>query len=104
MGRRSFHRFQPNRFRFQGCWRVVMFANGCESSLRGWASPEPQPFTPSDFQIAALNAVLERDTIVVAPTGSGKTWIAEQAIAHFLAEGRRSWYTTPFESLEQPKI
>jgi superfamily II RNA helicase len=65
--------------------------------------PEPQPFTPSDFQIAALNAVLERDTIVVAPTGSGKTWIAEQAIAHFLAEGRRSWYTTPLKALSNQK-
>jgi superfamily II RNA helicase len=65
--------------------------------------PEPQPFTPSDLQIAALNAVLERDTIVVAPTGSGKTWIAEQAIAHFLAEGRRSWYTTPLKALSNQK-
>jgi len=71
--------------------------------LEGMGEPEPQPFTPSDFQIAALNAVLERDTIVVAPTGSGKTWIAEQAIAHFLAEGRRSWYTTPLKALSNQK-
>lgn len=71
--------------------------------LEGIGEPEPQPFTPSDFQIAALNAVLERDTIVVAPTGSGKTWIAEQAIAHFLKEGRRSWYTTPLKALSNQK-
>jgi len=71
--------------------------------LEGMGEPEPQPFTPSDFQLAALEAVLERDTIVVAPTGSGKTWIAEQAIAHFLAEGRRSWYTTPLKALSNQK-
>ncbi len=71
--------------------------------LEGMGEPEPQPFTPSDFQIAALNAVLEQDTIVVAPTGSGKTWIAEQAIAQFLTEGRRSWYTTPLKALSNQK-
>ncbi len=71
--------------------------------LEGMGEPEPQPFTPSDFQLAALEAVLERDTIVVAPTGSGKTWIAEQAITHFLAEGRRSWYTTPLKALSNQK-
>lgn len=71
--------------------------------LEGMGEPEPAPFTPSDFQLAALQAVLERDTIVVAPTGSGKTWIAEQAIARFLAEGRRSWYTTPLKALSNQK-
>ncbi len=71
--------------------------------LEGMGEPEPQPFAPSDFQVAALEAVMERDTIVVAPTGSGKTWIAEQAIARFLAEGRRSWYTTPLKALSNQK-
>ncbi|MFA0752569.1 MAG: hypothetical protein IMHGJWDQ_000323 [Candidatus Fervidibacter sp.] len=71
--------------------------------LEGMGEPEPQPFTPSDFQLAALEAVMERDTIVVAPTGSGKTWIAEQAIARFLEEGRRCWYTTPLKALSNQK-
>ncbi len=71
--------------------------------LEGMGEPEPQPFTPSPFQQQALEAVLQRDTIVVAPTGSGKTWIAEQAITHFLAEGRRSWYTTPLKALSNQK-
>ncbi|MFA0781239.1 MAG: hypothetical protein RJAPGHWK_002765, partial [Candidatus Fervidibacter sp.] len=71
--------------------------------LEGMGEPEPQPFTPSDFQLAALQAVMERDTLVVAPTGSGKTWIAEQAIAHFVAEGRRCWYTTPLKALSNQK-
>ncbi len=71
--------------------------------LEGMGEPEPQPFTPSPFQLQAFEAVLQNDTIVVAPTGSGKTWIAEQAIAHFLTEGRRSWYTTPLKALSNQK-
>ncbi len=71
--------------------------------LEGMGEPEPQPFMPSDFQLAALQAVMERDTLVVAPTGSGKTWIAEQAIARFVAEGRRCWYTTPLKALSNQK-
>ena len=102
MGRRSFHRFNPT----VSVPRLLAgrdVRQWVREFLEGMGEPEPQPFTPSDFQIAALNAVLERDTIVVAPTGSGKTWIAEQAIAHFLAEGRRSWYTTPLKALSNQK-
>jgi len=102
MGRRSSHRFNPtiSAPRLLAGRDVRQWVR---EFLEGMGEPEPQPFTPSDFQIAALNAVLERDTIVVAPTGSGKTWIAEQAIAHFLAEGRRSWYTTPLKALSNQK-
>ena len=102
MGRRSFHRFNPT----VSVPRLLAgrdVRQWVREFLEGMGEPEPQPFTPSDFQIAALNAVLEQDTIVVAPTGSGKTWIAEQAIAHFLAEGRRSWYTTPLKALSNQK-
>ena len=102
MGRRSFHRFNPT----VSVPRLLAgrdVRQWVREFLEGMGEPEPQPFTPSDFQIDALNAVLERDTIVVAPTGSGKTWIAEQAIAHFLAEGRRSWYTTPLKALSNQK-
>ena len=102
MGRRSSHRFNPtiSAPRLLAGRDVRQWVR---EFLEGMGEPEPQPFMPSDFQIAALNAVLERDTIVVAPTGSGKTWIAEQAIAHFLAEGRRSWYTTPLKALSNQK-
>ncbi len=102
MGRRNFHRFNPtiSAPRLLAGRDVRQWVR---EFLEGMGEPEPQPFTPSDFQIAALNAVLERDTIVVAPTGSGKTWIAEQAIAHCLAEGRRSWYTTPLKALSNQK-
>jgi superfamily II RNA helicase len=102
MGRQNFHRFNPT-VSAPSLLAGRDVRQWVREFLEGMGEPEPQPFTPSDFQIAALNAVLEQDTIVVAPTGSGKTWIAEQAIAHFLAEGRRSWYTTPLKALSNQK-
>jgi len=102
MGRRDSHRFNPTVTapRLLAGRDVRQWVR---EFLEGMGEPEPQPFTPSDFQLAALEAVLERDTIVVAPTGSGKTWIAEQAITRFLTEGRRSWYTTPLKALSNQK-
>jgi len=45
--------------------------------LEGIGEPEQKGFEPSPFQRKALAALLQyRDVIVVAPTGSGKTWIA----------------------------
>jgi superfamily II RNA helicase len=74
-----------------------------EEFLAGLGEAEPQPFVPSPFQLKALSSVMERDTVVVAPTGSGKTWIAERAIAKFLERGQRCWYTTPLKALSNQK-
>ncbi|MCS7264396.1 MAG: DEAD/DEAH box helicase [Armatimonadetes bacterium] len=103
MGRRNSHRFNPavTSPRLLAGRDVRHWVR---EFLEGMGEPEPQPFTPSDFQLAALESVLERDTIVVAPTGSGKTWIAEQAIMRFSSEGRRSWYTTPLKALSNQKF
>ncbi|MCS7224331.1 MAG: DEAD/DEAH box helicase [Armatimonadetes bacterium] len=71
--------------------------------LEGLGEAEPEPFQPSPFQEQALSAVLKGDTIVVAPTGSGKTWIAERAIDRLLQQGGKSWYTTPLKALSNQK-
>jgi superfamily II RNA helicase len=42
--------------------------------------------------------------LVAAPTGSGKTWIAEQAISEILAAGGTAWYTTPLKALSNQKF
>jgi superfamily II RNA helicase len=42
--------------------------------------------------------------LVVAPTGSGKTWIAEQAISEILAARGTAWYTTPLKALSNQKF
>ncbi|MDY6822580.1 MAG: DEAD/DEAH box helicase [Thermodesulfobacteriota bacterium] len=61
--------------------------------------PEQAPFSPDPFQRQALEAIREADCIVTAPTGSGKTWIAEQVIERMLEQGRKTWYASPLKAL-----
>lgn len=42
--------------------------------------------------------------VVCAPTGAGKTAIAEAATLHFLARGQRVIYTTPLKALSNQKL
>ncbi len=66
--------------------------------------PPKKPFQPDPFQIQALKAIASADCLVTAPTGAGKTWIAEQAIARLLAEtGGRAWYASPLKALSNAK-
>jgi ATP-dependent RNA helicase HelY len=61
-------------------------------------------FTPDPFQIDALRAVAEgRSVVVTAPTGAGKTLIAEGAIAVTADRGERAFYTTPIKALSNQK-
>jgi len=61
-------------------------------------------FAPDDFQVAALDAVDEGvDVLVSAPTGSGKTLVAQYAITCALAAGTRAFYTTPLKALSNQK-
>lgn len=71
--------------------------------LEGIGTPEAAPFTPDPFQLEALNAIEHQDVLVTAPTGSGKTWIAREAIRRLLAAGRRAWYTSPLKALTNSK-
>jgi len=71
--------------------------------LRRVGTPPPQAFVPSQFQIQALAALREGDVLVEAPTGSGKTWIAEEAIREGLQNHRTAWYTTPLKALSNQK-
>ncbi len=69
----------------------------------GIGVPEERPFSPDPFQLEALEAVRHADCLVTAPTGSGKTWIAEQAIARILARRGRAWYACPLKALSNAK-
>jgi len=72
--------------------------------LSGIGVPKKQEFVVDQFQaeaIANLNAGI--DTLVVAPTGSGKTYIAVEAIRNLLTVGKRSVYTTPLKALSNTK-
>ncbi|MCL4425223.1 MAG: DEAD/DEAH box helicase [Firmicutes bacterium] len=64
----------------------------------------PKRIKPDDFQIKALEALLRgSDVLVAAPTGSGKTWIAEQLARRTLADGSTLIYTSPLKALSNQK-
>ena len=61
--------------------------------------PEDIPFSPDPFQLDAIAAIQETDCLVTAPTGAGKTWIAEEATRICLEKNGRVWYATPLKAL-----
>ncbi len=57
------------------------------------------------FQVEAIAAIEAGHTVLVAaPTGSGKTVIAEHAIEQALSRGRRAIYTSPIKALSNQKF
>ena len=80
---------------------------GADSSLKKVFGeigvPEYRPFSPDPFQLEALEAIRHSDCLVTAPTGSGKTWIAEQAIARVRERRGRAWYACPLKALSNAK-
>jgi ATP-dependent RNA helicase HelY len=72
--------------------------------LAGIGQPEPVPFKPDPFQLEALAALEFEDVLVTAPTGSGKTWIAQEEIRRLLSAGKRAWYTSPLKALTNSKF
>lgn len=70
----------------------------------GMGVPEKSEFVVDDFQKQAIdNLVQGFDTLVVAPTGSGKTYIALQAIEATMRMKGRAIYTTPLKALTNTK-
>lgn len=63
------------------------------------------PFRLDDFQISGLNALCSNKNVVLsAPTGSGKTVIGEIAIYLTLCKNRRLFYCTPLKALSNQKF
>ncbi|MBI4012926.1 MAG: DEAD/DEAH box helicase [Candidatus Rokubacteria bacterium] len=61
-------------------------------------------FPLDEFQVRAILAILEGSSVIVsAPTGAGKTLIAEFAIHEALLRKRRIAYTTPLKALSNQK-
>ena len=61
--------------------------------------------SPDGFQAEAFAALDEGGSVLVAaPTSSGKTLVAEYAIAATLEAGKRTAYTTPTKALSNQKL
>ena len=77
-----------------------------EALLEGIGVPERlDSFTPDAFQQQAIDSLSEKkDTLVIAPTGAGKTFIAIEGIRHILERGERAIYTAPLKALSNTKF
>jgi len=102
-------RFDKNN-RFRGkrkSHKYVRLQADAEPVLKGIfakiGKPVSTPFAPDLFQLRALEAIRRTDCLVTAPTGSGKTWIAEQAILSVFSSGGRCWYGSPLKALTNAK-
>ena len=63
------------------------------------------PFELDDFQHDACEIIDSGESVVVcAPTGAGKTVIAQHAINNALKENVRIFYTTPLKALSNQKF
>src|SRR5881409_4053505 len=63
------------------------------------------PFPLDDFQVEACRAIAAGQSVIVsAPTGAGKTLVAEFAIQAALETGKRIAYTTPLKALSNQKF
>ena len=63
------------------------------------------PFELDAFQLRAIEALHGGESVLVAaPTGSGKTVVAEFAVDRALAADRKCFYTTPLKALSNQKF
>jgi superfamily II RNA helicase len=62
-------------------------------------------FPLDDFQLEAIRAIASGQSVIVsAPTGAGKTLVAEFAVMAALEAGQRIAYTTPLKALSNQKF
>lgn len=79
-------------------------ANAESQTFRAAPTIAPAPFVPDAGQLDALAAARAGDTILVAPTGYGKSWVAYEAIRETLDRGGVAYYTTPLKALSNQKL
>ena len=105
--KRHFYRPKARKRKSSQRRRFLKIKPGADPGLKKIFSsigvPDKTPFKPDPFQLEALSATERSDCLVTAPTGSGKTWIALQAIDRIHKNGGRSWYASPLKALSNTK-
>ena len=98
-------RFKKSETRFKS--RILKIKPNIDPALKKVFSsigvPEKKKFKPDQFQSDAVKAIEIGDCLVTAPTGAGKTWIAQKAIERIFSQGGRSWYASPLKALTNSK-
>ena len=98
----------PQRRKKSGAGRSGKIKPSADSRLKPVFAkigvPDAKAFTPDAFQRKALAAVADSDCLVSAPTGSGKTWIAQEAIRRIHDKGGKAWYASPLKALTNSKL
>ena len=62
-------------------------------------------FELDNFQKEAIKSLFDGlNVVVTAPTGSGKTLIAEKGIEKYIEDGKKVIYTTPIKALSNQKF
>ena len=84
------------------CWYMDISTQTAESLGQFSAL---YPFPLDDFQIAAIETFMQGDSVMVAaPTGTGKTVVAEFGVYESFKRGGQVIYTTPIKALSNQKF
>ncbi len=72
--------------------------------FEGIGVPPPRPFKPDDWQREAIHHLATNDVILSVPTGSGKTYVAIEAMRRAIEASRTVIYTSPLKALSNTKL
>lgn len=75
-----------------------------EELFEGIGTPPPAPFIPDAWQHEAIEHLTTGDVIVSVPTGSGKTYVAVEAMRRAIGTDRTVIYTSPLKALSNTKL
>ncbi len=101
--KKKFHLSKTSHGRARKKSVIKQMKPGSDRSLKQVFSrigvPEKTRFRPDPFQLKAIKAIEQSDCLVTAPTGAGKTWIAEQVAQKVIQAEGKVWYATPLKAL-----
>lgn len=75
-----------------------------QALFEGIGVPPPQSFKPDDWQQEAIDRLATNDVILSVPTGSGKTYVAIEAMRRAIKADRMVIYTSPLKALSNTKL